>query len=188
MGSPEYAPLPRKSSEFDRYPSPTPSERKSLSGSPRTRKTTLVAINYVFIFRFINLIFAMAAWQVLSLGPREYLAALIFLALIVIFNACQMLHLFASFLDVTVEINCCIKLLGRQSGARATHIMDCLLASGLGIATIGLRDSRRYHEFVGGIGLAFIVMGIQSIIALPIKNPTFTLKFHENVQGEDLLV
>ncbi|ESZ95146.1 hypothetical protein SBOR_4446 [Sclerotinia borealis F-4128] len=185
MGSPDYAPLPRESSDSERYIYSTPDEyRTSLGDTLRTPKSRSITINYVLILRLINLSLAIPSFIIFVRdGFEQYIAADIFLMLIMIFNTVRILHLFvSSVFQVTVEVSRGAwqsKLSVQPNGARATNVMDCILASGLGFAMIGgLVNYWRNSQLVAGIVLAFFTMAIQYIIALPIKNQTFMLKFH----------
>ncbi|KAB8296783.1 hypothetical protein EYC80_002200 [Monilinia laxa] len=194
MGSPDYAALPRESSDSDRYLSHTLDTYRTSLGYTHQPQGRSIALNHVLILRLVNLSFALPSFIIfVRQGHEKYIGADIFLMLIMIFNTVRILHLFiSSVFHITVEITRGSwqgRLSVRPNGARTTNVLDCLLASGLGIAMIGgMVGNWRNHRVVGGIVLAFFTMAIQYIIALPIKNQSFTLKFHchrENGDNEE---
>ncbi|KAF7909311.1 uncharacterized protein EAF01_003029 [Botrytis porri] len=185
MGSPDYSPLPRESTDSDRYIAPSSDGyRTSEEYSPRTSKSRSITINYVLILRLMNLAFGSAAFALFVLnGYDKYIAADVFLMLSLIFNTVRILHTFvSSVFHVTVEISrgsWQSKLSVRPNGAKATNVMDFLLASGLALSMIGGMVSSYENDLVvDGIVVAFFAMAIQYIIALPVQNQTFMLKFH----------
>ncbi|TGO14514.1 hypothetical protein BTUL_0052g00520 [Botrytis tulipae] len=192
MGSPDYSPLPRESTDSDRYIAPSSDGyRTSEEYSPRTSKSRSVTINYVLILRLMNLAFGSAAFALfVTHGYEKYIAADVFLMLSLIFNTVRILHTFvSSVFHVTVEISrgsWQSKLSVRPNGAKATNVMDFLLASGLAFSMIGgMVNNYENYLVVDGIVIAFFAMAIQYIIALPIQNQTFMLKFHFHSENDE---
>ncbi|TGO34245.1 hypothetical protein BHYA_0206g00160 [Botrytis hyacinthi] len=192
MGSPDYSPLPRESTDSDRYIAPSSDGyRTSEEYSPRTSKSRSVTINYVLILRLMNLAFGSAAFALfVTHGYEKYIAADVFLMLSLIFNTVRILHTFvSSVFHVTVEISrgsWQSKLSVRPNGAKATNVMDFLLASGLASSMIGgMVNNYENYLVVDGIVIAFFAMAIQYIIALPIQNQTFMLKFHFHSESDE---
>ncbi|KAF7922110.1 uncharacterized protein EAE98_008321 [Botrytis deweyae] len=192
MGSPDYSPLPRESTDSDRYIAPSSDGyRTSEEYSPRTSKSRSVTINYVLILRIMNLAFGSAAFALfVTHGYEKYIGADVFLMLSLIFNTVRILHTFvSSVFHVTVEISrgsWQSKLSVRPNGAKATNVVDFLLASGLASSTIGgMATSYENYLVVDGIVIAFFAMAIQYIIALPVQNQTFMLKFHFHRENDE---
>ncbi|TGO49866.1 hypothetical protein BOTNAR_0414g00060 [Botryotinia narcissicola] len=192
MGSPDYSPLPRESTDSDRYIAPSSDGyRTSEEYSPRTSKSRSITINYVLILRLMNLAFGSAAFALfVTHGYEKYIDADVFLMLSLIFNTVRILHTFvSSVFHVTVEISrgsWQSKLSVRPNGAKATNVMDFLLASGLAFSMIGgMVNNYENYLVVDGIVIAFFAMAIQYIIALPIQNQTFMLKFHFHSESDE---
>ncbi|KAF7900111.1 hypothetical protein EAF00_004447 [Botryotinia globosa] len=217
MGSPDYSPLPRESTDSDRYIAPSSDGyRTSEEYSPRTSKSRSITINYVLILRLMNLAFGSAAFALfVTHGYEKYIAADVFLMLSLIFNTVRILHTFvSSVFHVTIEISrgsWQSKLSVRPNGAKAIrarsdlykmwsdtqyrlknrseqalNVMDFLLASGLAFSMIGgMVNNYENYLVVDGIVIAFFAMAIQYIIALPIQNQTFMLKFHFHNESDE---
>ncbi|TEY34240.1 hypothetical protein BOTCAL_0642g00010 [Botryotinia calthae] len=193
MGSPDYSPLPRESSDSDRYiaPSSDGGYRSSDEYPHRTSKSRSITINYVLILRLMNLGFGSAAFALFVIsGGGQYIAADIFIMFILIFNAVRILRTFvSSVFHLTVEISrgsWQSKLSVGPNGAEATNVMDFVLASGLLSSMIGgMVNNGRNNDVADGIILAFFALAIQYIIALPIQDQTFMIKFHFHSEKDE---
>jgi riboflavin transporter FmnP len=179
MGSPTYLPLPRESTDTERMPlnpSAFPND------SRRAGRTCHFTINYVLILRVINFALALPAFIIFEKDAwgADFIAAEVFLMFGIAFNTVRILHTFiSSVLHVDIEFSCGTwrkNLSVKPNGAMATHVTDALLAASLMISMIAaVAIDYANWRVIAPITLSFIVVALQYVIALPIRNPTFNV-------------